>query len=118
LRADQKEVIAAEKAAIEWWRTEGIYIDPDTDDVDWFDKRSELAQLAFIAGLKRLWLLITLRIPHQCDGCLNWFIRGEVEWVEAPHCHKIRKPGDIGCRSFMCAECRKLSRTPYCFCGC
>lgn len=34
------------------WRSEGVYIDPDTDEVDWFDKRAELAQIAFIAGRK------------------------------------------------------------------
>lgn len=38
--------------AYEWWRTEGIYIDPDTEDVDWHDKRGDLAQMAFIAGWK------------------------------------------------------------------
>ncbi len=34
----------------EWWSEDGRYIDPDTDDVPWFDKRGGLAQFAFIAG--------------------------------------------------------------------
>lgn len=45
--------LASESMASEWWRTEGIYIDPDTEDVDWYDKRAELAQMAYIAGYKR-----------------------------------------------------------------
>ena len=36
----------------DWWSTDGRYIDPDTEDVPWFDKRKELAALAFIAGRK------------------------------------------------------------------
>ncbi len=35
-----------------WWDDTGKYIDPDTDDVPWFDKRKGLAGLAFIAGRK------------------------------------------------------------------
>ena len=39
--------------AMDWWREEGVYIDPDTEDVDWHDKRGELAQMAYIAGYKK-----------------------------------------------------------------
>lgn len=35
-----------------WWSTDGRFIDPDTSDVDWFDKRKELAAVAFLAGMK------------------------------------------------------------------
>ena len=31
----------------EWWSREGMFIDPDTDDVPWFDKRKALAEKAF-----------------------------------------------------------------------
>jgi hypothetical protein len=34
----------------EWWRDEGRWIDPDTEDVPWFDKREALARLAYEAG--------------------------------------------------------------------
>lgn len=34
-----------------WWSADGMYIDPDTDDVPWFDKRRGLAMAAFQAGL-------------------------------------------------------------------
>lgn len=34
----------------EWWNQEGKYIDPDTEDVSWYDKRKELAEIAFNAG--------------------------------------------------------------------
>jgi len=52
LTPEQKQAVTDEKAAREWWRTDGVYIDPDTEDVDWFDKRAELAQIAFAAGVK------------------------------------------------------------------
>ena len=31
----------------EWWKREGNFYDPDTEDVPWFDKRRELARKAF-----------------------------------------------------------------------
>ena len=42
-------VLPEEKAAT-WWQVEGRLIDPDTEDVPWYDKRGELAQIAYIAG--------------------------------------------------------------------
>lgn len=42
-----------ESLAIEWWKADGLYIDPDTEDVDWYDKRRELAQIAFVAGYQK-----------------------------------------------------------------
>lgn len=33
-----------------WWSDHGRFIDPDTEDVDWFDKRKELAGYAFLAA--------------------------------------------------------------------
>jgi len=35
-----------------WWEDTGKYLDPDIDDVPWFDKRKELAGLAYVAGRK------------------------------------------------------------------
>jgi hypothetical protein len=35
-----------------WWQEDGKMIDPDTEDVPWFDKRKALAELAFEAGIK------------------------------------------------------------------
>jgi 8-oxo-dGTP diphosphatase len=46
-------VATAESLAMEWWRADGLYIDPDTEEVDWYDKRRELAEMAFIAGYKK-----------------------------------------------------------------
>jgi hypothetical protein len=34
----------------DWWETEGSFIDPDTSDVPWFDKRKSLCQAAFDAA--------------------------------------------------------------------
>lgn len=34
-----------------WWEEDGKFLDPDTSDVSWFDKRKALAQLAFEAGI-------------------------------------------------------------------
>jgi hypothetical protein len=36
--------------AVDWWNAEGKIIDPDTEDVPWYDKRGLLAQIAFCAG--------------------------------------------------------------------
>ncbi len=33
-----------------WWHETGRYLDPDTEDVSWFDKRKELSGLAFVAA--------------------------------------------------------------------
>ena len=33
-----------------WWQETGRYIDPDTEDVPWFDKREALAELAWNAA--------------------------------------------------------------------
>jgi hypothetical protein len=35
-----------------WWQEDGRMIDPDTEDVPWFDKRKGLAEMAFEAGIK------------------------------------------------------------------
>ncbi len=35
----------------EWWTREGKFIDPDTCDVPWIDKREALAQCAFRAAI-------------------------------------------------------------------
>lgn len=35
----------------EWWLRNGQFIDPDTSDVPWFDKRRALAESAFDAAM-------------------------------------------------------------------
>ena len=35
-----------------WWAEDGRMYDPDTEDVPWFDKRKELAELAFAKGVE------------------------------------------------------------------
>lgn len=40
-----------EKLFEDWWSRDGKFIDPDTSDVPWFDKRKGLAAQAFEAGL-------------------------------------------------------------------
>jgi hypothetical protein len=30
-----------------WWSEQGRFLDPDTEDVPWYDKREALAHLAF-----------------------------------------------------------------------
>lgn len=34
----------------DWWSTQGRFIDPDMEDVPWYDKREGLAGMAYIAG--------------------------------------------------------------------
>lgn len=52
LTPEQAIVVETQKASTLWWDTEGRYIDPDFSDVDWYDKRGELARDAFEAGAK------------------------------------------------------------------
>lgn len=40
-----------EKLFEDWWQADGKFIDPDTSDVPWFDKRKALAALAFEAAM-------------------------------------------------------------------
>ena len=35
-----------------WWQEEGRTLDPDTEDIPWFDKREGLAAQAFEAGIR------------------------------------------------------------------
>jgi hypothetical protein len=35
-----------------WWQEEGRMLDPDTEDVPWFDKREALAELAWNAAMR------------------------------------------------------------------
>lgn len=35
-----------------WWQETGKFLDPDTEDVPWFDKRRALAEAAFEAGIE------------------------------------------------------------------
>lgn len=34
-----------------WWDEDGRFYDPDTSDVPWYDKREELAEHAYEAGI-------------------------------------------------------------------
>lgn len=34
-----------------WWVEIGQFMDPDTEDVSWFDKRKSLSQAAYYAGI-------------------------------------------------------------------
>jgi hypothetical protein len=35
-----------------WWQEQGRGLDPDTEDVPWYDKREALAHLAFDEGVR------------------------------------------------------------------
>lgn len=55
----------------EWWNITGRFLDPDTADVPWFDKREELAHYAWTAALSR-------RAPAEPDGLPTFEPTGEV----------------------------------------
>lgn len=54
LRPDQQFEVDTAKLFNAWWEREGRYYDPDIEDMDWYDKRRELAAVAFAAGRKPL----------------------------------------------------------------
>lgn len=35
-----------------WWQEQGRSLDPDTEDVPWYDKREALAHIAFDEGIR------------------------------------------------------------------
>ena len=47
-----------------WWHEDGKMIDPDTEDVPWFDKRKSLAEIAFDAGIRHANAQMEERCSH------------------------------------------------------
>lgn len=76
-----------------WWLAEGRFLDPDTEDVPWFDKRKGLAELAFRAGamlasapqpaampaapLARECLEVVRRFGNHADDASDYSAKGE-----------------------------------------
>jgi len=53
LKPEQQIAVDAARMASDWWRTEGQYLDFNPEmDLDWYEKRSDLAKLAYISGYK------------------------------------------------------------------
>lgn len=46
----EKAAGAAPLPFSDWWTSQGKFIDPDTEDVPWFDKRKDLCEAAYDAG--------------------------------------------------------------------
>lgn len=64
------EAVAADFDA--WWSKDGQYLDPDTSDVPWFDKRRGLADYAFAAGAaSRAWPDF-MAPPQYVDPAPGW----------------------------------------------
>ncbi len=64
-----------------WWDSTGRYIDPDTDDVSWYDKRKELAGHAYLAGREGT----KKRIDCRCD-CVNCVTQNHDDCYYEPKC--------------------------------
>jgi len=54
-----------------WWREDGRFIDPDTSDVPWFDKREALSAMAFAAGMKAAEKASSTLGPPSKEWCMN-----------------------------------------------
>lgn len=48
---NEEHVTDTDERFAEWWSRDGRFIDPDTDDVPWFDKRKGIAAAAFHAAM-------------------------------------------------------------------
>lgn len=70
----------------DWWHRDGKFIDPDTSDVPWFDKRKGLAERAFIAAMamSRSYVADDDTWPQQFK-----FVNGRVVTVGDDHTLKI-----------------------------
>ena len=71
--------------------------------------------------MHRLWLRLTLRTPHQCQACLDWFTAGQVVLTPSPWCSATRH--GKACAGFICHQCRKdgydgINDGPSCYCDC
>jgi hypothetical protein len=57
-----------------WWRERGRSLDPDTEDVPWFDKREALAHIAFDEGIKAGMALAGNYIANEsvCPTCVRF----------------------------------------------
>lgn len=73
----------------EWWDKKGRFIDPDTEDVPWFDKRKELSEYAFDAGFTTRpsgWIPVSERLPEEAGEYITTSLRWSdsqdysVEW--------------------------------------
>lgn len=84
VQADRAGV--GEDAFENWWDSRGKFIDPDSDEVPWYDKRKGLAEEAFRAALRS-----TAR--GEGEGALE--TESEKAWREAFHCPKC---GSVGFR--------------------
>jgi hypothetical protein len=62
----------------EWWNREGQYLDPDTSDVPWFDKRRGLAEMAFNAAMAISGNYVSDDpvLPQRFD-----FVNGRAVWI-------------------------------------
>ena len=73
--------------------------------------------------MKRMWLVLTRRKPHQCDACLDWFTRRQVILTQSPWC-PYRDKGRGACEAFICRRCRDergydgVKNGPSCYCDC
>lgn len=47
-----------------WWASDGRFIDPDIDDVPWFDKRKELCAIAWLAAQKAALSALSVKFGH------------------------------------------------------
>lgn len=80
--------------AIDWWLNEGSYIDPDTSDVPYEDKFSQVAQAAYVAGFTA-----ALQQPNAVDAkpfCASnhAFMRSANGYEFCPNCGKSLRTTD------------------------
>jgi hypothetical protein len=102
----------------EWWNRVGRFYDPDTEDVPWFDKRKELAELAFRSG----WQSVTGKIElgdesawlleKQNKGA-NWFIGvidGLLDWTTDPNkALRLCRREDAEAIATICEDAERIS---------
>lgn len=91
-----------------WWNTEGVFYDPDTEDVPWFDKRRELAEYAFIAGHKTIDPIDTRTNQELASAGLVTEMKGDgmasVGDIEVKILCEARKPVTV------CADCANMRK--------
>lgn len=61
-----------------WWHRTGKTLDPDTEDVSWYDKRKGLAEAAFVAAMA---VGRNYVCDKECEPTEAEFVNGRKVWI-------------------------------------
>jgi hypothetical protein len=81
---DYPRRIMTDETFEKWWADDGRFYDPDTEDVPWFDKSKELAELAFAKGIE-IGMARSGNYTANSEKMLDYALRETAEAVRIMH---------------------------------